>query len=116
MIVTTAALDVETAVRSMKEGAFDYLVKPVEEAVCGQRSPRPRSAPYCAQMGASYYLLRHCRQNNDAFAGILTQQSQDEGAFQYLEAVAASAEPVLISGETGAGKEMFAHDRTSSAA
>ena len=29
VIVMTAAQDVETAVRSMKEGAFDYLVKPV---------------------------------------------------------------------------------------
>jgi DNA-binding NtrC family response regulator len=32
VIVMTAAQDVETAVRSMKEGAFDYLVKPVEES------------------------------------------------------------------------------------
>lgn len=32
VIVLTAAQDVETAVSSMKEGAFDYLVKPVEES------------------------------------------------------------------------------------
>ncbi len=32
VIVMTAAQDVETAVLSMKEGAFDYLVKPVEES------------------------------------------------------------------------------------
>ena len=29
VIVMTAALDIETAIRSMKEGAFDYLIKPV---------------------------------------------------------------------------------------
>ena len=48
-------------------------------------------------------------QNNDAFAGIITHSRKMRALFQYLEAVAVSAEPVLIGGETGAGKEMFAH-------
>ncbi|HOL65577.1 MAG TPA: response regulator, partial [Accumulibacter sp.] len=32
VIIMTAAQDVDTAVRSMKEGAFDYIVKPVDES------------------------------------------------------------------------------------
>ena len=31
IIIVTGAVDVDTAVRSMKGGAFDYIVKPVEE-------------------------------------------------------------------------------------
>jgi two-component system, NtrC family, response regulator HydG len=55
------------------------------------------------------YLLSDCLQDNEAFAGIVTNSRKMRALFQYLEAVAVSAEPVLISGETGAGKEMFAH-------
>jgi two-component system response regulator HydG len=111
VIVMTAALDVETAVRSMKEGAFDYLVKPVEESrlVASVRHALEVHS-LRRQMGVlKRYLLSDCLQNNEAFAGIVTHSRKMRALFQYLEAVAVSAEPVLISGETGAGKEMFAH-------
>ncbi|MBN8449267.1 MAG: sigma-54-dependent Fis family transcriptional regulator [Candidatus Accumulibacter sp.] len=111
VIVMTAALDVETAVRSMKEGAFDYLVKPVEESrlVASVRHALEVHS-LRRQMGVlKRYLLSDCLQNNEAFAGIVTNSRKMRALFQYLEAVAVSAEPVLISGETGAGKEMFAH-------
>jgi DNA-binding NtrC family response regulator len=110
VIVMTAAQDVETAVRSMKEGAFDYLVKPVEESrlVASVRHALEVHS-LRRQMGVlKRYLLSDCLQNNEAFAGIITNSRKMRALFQYLEAVAVSAEPVLISGETGAGKEMFA--------
>jgi len=111
VIVMTAARDVDTAVLSMKEGAFDYLVKPVEE---GRLLASVRHAlevqSLRRQMGVlKHYLLSDCLQNGEAFAGIVTNSRKMRALFQYLEAVAVSAEPVLISGETGAGKEMFAH-------
>ena len=110
VIVMTAALDIETAIRSMKEGAFDYLVKPVEE---GRLVASVRHAlevhSLRRQMGVlKRYLLSDCLQHNEAFAGIVTNSRKIRALFQYLEAVAVSAEPVLISGETGVGKEMFA--------
>ena len=111
VIVMTAALDIETAVRSMKEGAFDYLVKPVEESrlVASVRHALEVHS-LRRQMGVlKRYLLSDCLQDNEAFAGIVTNSRKMRALFQYLEAVAVSAEPVLISGETGAGKEMFAH-------
>jgi len=49
----TAAQDVETAVRSMKEGAFDYLVKPVEESrLIASVGTRSKCTP-CADRWAS---------------------------------------------------------------
>ncbi|MBN8462351.1 MAG: sigma-54-dependent Fis family transcriptional regulator [Dechloromonas sp.] len=110
VIVMTAALDIETAIRSMKEGAFDYLIKPVEE---GRLVASVRHAlevhSLRRQMGVlKRYLLSDCLQHNEAFAGIVTNSRKIRALFQYLEAVAVSAEPVLISGETGVGKEMFA--------
>ncbi|HCZ15053.1 MAG TPA: two-component system response regulator, partial [Candidatus Accumulibacter sp.] len=111
VIVMTAAQDVETAVLSMKEGAFDYLVKPVEESrlVASVRHALEVQS-LRRQMGVlKHYLLSDCLQHGEAFAGIITNSRKMRALFQYLEAVAVSAEPVLISGETGAGKEMFAH-------
>jgi len=111
VIVMTAAQDVETAVSSMKEGAFDYLVKPVEESrlVASVRHALEVHS-LRRQMGVlKRYLLSDCLQNNEAFAGIVTNSRKMRALFQYLEAVAGTSEPVLISGETGAGKEMFAH-------
>ncbi|HPT48664.1 MAG TPA: sigma-54 dependent transcriptional regulator [Accumulibacter sp.] len=110
VIVMTAAQDVETAVRSMKEGAFDYLVKPVDESrLLASVRHALEVHSLRRQMGVlKRYLLSDCLENDDAFAGIVTHSRKMRAIFQYLEAVAASAEPVLISGETGAGKEMFA--------
>jgi len=111
IIVMTAAQDVETAVLSMKEGAFDYLVKPVEESrlVASVRHALEVQS-LRREMGVlKHYLLSDCLQHGEAFAGIVTNSRKMRALFQYIEAVAISAEPVLISGETGAGKEMFAH-------
>ncbi|HNI74504.1 MAG TPA: response regulator, partial [Accumulibacter sp.] len=110
VVVMTAAQDVDTAVRSMKEGAFDYIVKPVDESrlVASVRHALEVHS-LRRQMGVlKHYLLTDCLENRDAFAGIITHSRTMRSLFQYLEAVAVSAEPVLISGETGAGKEMFA--------
>lgn len=110
VVVMTAAQDVDTAVRSMKEGAFDYIVKPVDESrlVASVRHALEVHS-LRRQMGVlKHYLHTDCLENRDAFAGIITHSRTMRSLFQYLEAVAVSAEPVLISGETGAGKEMFA--------
>jgi len=111
VIVMTAAQDIETAVLSMKEGAFDYLVKPVEESrLLASVRHALEVQSLRRQMGVlKHYLLSDCLQHGEAFAGIVTNSRKMRALFQYLEAVAVSAEPVLISGETGAGKEMFAH-------
>jgi DNA-binding NtrC family response regulator len=90
VIVMTAAQDVETAVSSMKEGAFDYLVKPVEESrlVASVRHALEVHS-LRRQMGVlKRYLLSDCLQNNEAFAGIVTNSRKMRALFQYLEAVA----------------------------
>ncbi|MGB3095382.1 MAG: sigma 54-interacting transcriptional regulator, partial [Candidatus Deferrimicrobiaceae bacterium] len=44
----------------------------------------------------------------EAFSGILSISRKMFGIFHYLEAIARSSQPVLITGETGAGKELIA--------
>ena len=45
----------------------------------------------------------------EVFAGIITQDKGMRSVFQYLEAISASSQPVLICGESGVGKELIAH-------
>lgn len=44
----------------------------------------------------------------EAFSGIITKNEEMLSLMQYVESVAASSEPVLITGETGVGKELIA--------
>ena len=110
VVVMTAAQDVETAVACMREGAFDYLVKPVEESrlvSSVRRALEVRSLR--DQLGTlrSSLMTRRVR-HRDAFAHIVTGNQRMESIFQYIEAIADSREPVLITGETGTGKELIA--------
>jgi transcriptional regulator with PAS, ATPase and Fis domain len=53
-------------------------------------------------------LLQGKVENPAAFAGIITASRQMRAVFQYLETVSVSLHPMLITGETGVGKELFA--------
>lgn len=109
VIVMTAAQDVETAVQCMKQGAWDYLVKPVEErrfVSAVKRALEIRALR--RQVGAlRRYLLSDELDHHEAFADIVTCSRRMRSIFQYIEAVSASQEPVLITGETGVGKELL---------
>lgn len=101
-IVITGQNDVETAVRCLKAGTFDYLVKPVDRtrllaAVTQALDGRPpgRTPGPVAPSG-------------EAGAGLLTRNPVMARVRAELAAVAASREPVLIVGETGVGKELAA--------
>ncbi|MCU7836592.1 MAG: sigma-54 dependent transcriptional regulator [gamma proteobacterium symbiont of Taylorina sp.] len=110
VIVMTAAQDVQTAVSSMKEGAFDYLVKPVEE------SRLISSIKHALEMRSlrrhvnvlKDYLLTNKLEHAQAFSSFDTISKKMHSVFQYAEAIANSNEPVLITGETGVGKELLA--------
>jgi DNA-binding NtrC family response regulator len=110
VVVMTAAQDVETAVACMRDGAFDYLVKPVEESrlvSAVRRALEGRSLR--EQLGTlRSSLLSRRLHNPDAFAEIVTANRGMEAVFQYIEAIAESREPVLVTGETGTGKELIA--------
>ncbi|MDJ0872655.1 MAG: sigma-54 dependent transcriptional regulator [Gammaproteobacteria bacterium] len=110
VVVMTASQEVETAVACMREGAFDYLVKPVEESryvSCVRRALETSSLRQ--QVGALKRSLLHERLEHDqAFSEIITNSARMFSLFQYLEAIADSREAVLITGETGVGKGLIA--------
>ena len=110
VIILTAVNEVESAVQCMKAGAFDYLTKPVETSrlvVALRNALRIRDlATEVAYLKKS--LLSVTVERPEVFADILTSSPRMLALFRYVEAIARSREPVLITGETGVGKEHFA--------
>jgi len=110
VIVMTAVSEVATAVHCMKAGAFDYLTKPVQKddfLACIRRALdlwRLR----CENRTLQESLLTADLQHEELFAEIVTGNRQMHSQFQYLEAVAGLGEPLLVSSESGVGKELVA--------
>ncbi len=103
-ILMTAYAEVETAVEAIKLGAFDYLRKPLEpdelllvvERALEQRELRREVAT----------LRRQVRRGPRS--RIIGRSKALERMFDLIERVAATRSSVLITGETGTGKELAA--------
>ncbi|MBF0615166.1 MAG: sigma-54-dependent Fis family transcriptional regulator [Magnetococcales bacterium] len=110
VIVMTATDEVAIAVGCMKDGAFDFLVKPVDENrfVSGVRKALEWRGLRRQVVALKRSLLSGQLENADAFKTIVTVSPKMRAVFQYVESIAHTAEPVLITGETGVGKELIA--------
>lgn len=110
VILMTAIDEAETAVACMKAGAFDYLVKPADSerlAAC-VRKALERGDLSSELTSLKKRLLTDRLDHPAAFAGIITGDKKMRAIFQYVEVVAGLRQPVLITGETGTGKELIA--------
>lgn len=110
VIIITAVNDVESAVTCMREGAFDYVVKPVDDAriVSVVRRGLEISEMRSENEKLKYSLLHEAIEHPEAFSAIVTHSNSMTSLFRYIEAIAKTNLPVLITGETGTGKELFA--------
>jgi two-component system, NtrC family, nitrogen regulation response regulator GlnG len=110
IILLTATNDLETAVQCMQTGASDYLVKPVEESrlVSSVKRALEIRTLRAEVLSLKERLLTETPHQREAFAEIITQSQAMFAIFRYLEAIAPSPQPVLITGETGTGKELVA--------
>jgi DNA-binding NtrC family response regulator len=107
--ILTGLNDVQTAVRCMKAGAFDYMVKPVEESrlVSGVlRALQFRELQL--ENSALRTRLQTTLEHPDAFRSFVTDDKTMYAIFGYIETVAVTGKPVLVTGETGTGKEVIA--------
>ena len=110
VILMTATNDLDTAVQCMQGGAIDYLVKPVEKNRFVSSVTRALEIRNLREevLSLKEHLLTEKLDQPDAFAAIVTQSKAMHAIFRYVEAIAASRQPVLITGETGTGKELLA--------
>lgn len=110
VIIITGDIEVETAVRCMQIGAFDYMVKPVEEKrlISGIKRGVDRNQLYRENMNLKHQFLYGKLAHPDVFSNIITRNSTMISILKYIEVIANSPEPVFLTGETGVGKELFA--------
>lgn len=110
VIVVTGVNDVEMAVQCMQKGAFDYVLKPLKES---RLLPSIHRAIDIRQLKRENAELKECilsdsLKDPDAFSNILTQSPRMQTMFKYCEAIAKGRHPILITGETGVGKDLIA--------
>ena len=106
-IMMTAYGDIDNAVETIKTGAFDYLLKPfsaeilvatVNRAFLNKNSPENEFILLKPEMTSSSGQERR----------IVTQNKQMLELIKFVEKISYSKSTVLIMGDTGTGKEMFA--------
>jgi DNA-binding NtrC family response regulator len=116
VLIITADNDLDNAVECMKNGAFDYIVKPVEHSrfissikkVLEIREMREELSSLRRHMSSlKQHLLTDKLEHASAFSSILTRSKKMRAIFHYVETVSKSEEAVLITGETGVGKELI---------
>ncbi|MBN1696934.1 MAG: sigma-54-dependent Fis family transcriptional regulator [Spirochaetales bacterium] len=110
VIVVTGSNKVETAVECMKCGAFDYMVKPVENS---RLTSSIRTALEIRELQFEVDTLKRQVLSQDihhpeVFAEIITTANALKSIFKYAEAIACTPKPVLVTGESGVGKELIA--------
>ncbi len=104
-VIMTAHATVQTAVQALKEGVTDYLIKPLdyeELTIILDRACRHH------QMSRELAVLRRQVHTGNHFHGIIGASRPMQELFELVRTVAPTDAPVLIRGETGTGKELFA--------
>jgi DNA-binding NtrC family response regulator len=105
VIVQTAHGGIDNVVSAMRAGAQDFVVKPVglERLQVSLRNALNTSA-----LKGELQRIRHSREGRLTFSDIITRSEAMAGVLRTAQKAASSTIPVLIEGESGVGKELFA--------
>jgi DNA-binding NtrC family response regulator len=103
VVVTTGFGSVESAVECMKNGAFDYLLKPFSNE---QIEVTLRKAEEFTQLLKVNHFLS--QESDDSGYALLGQSAAMESLRQLIRKVGRTQATVLIAGESGTGKELVA--------
>ncbi len=99
------------AIQAVRLGAWDFITKPIidlaEIDLVAQRALEHRELQ-SEVVALRERMLTTSLRRPEAFAAIVTADPSMQRIFQYIEAIAPSTQPVLISGQTGTGKELVA--------
>jgi DNA-binding NtrC family response regulator len=104
-LLLTAQGTVETAVEAMKEGAYDYLTKPVD--IQRLKILLDKIVERLETMREVKALRRQLREHG-TFGSLIGNSPEMRKIYQVVEQAAPTAASVLITGESGTGKELIA--------
>ncbi len=105
VIIITAYGSIESAVAAMKLGAADYLLKPFKP---DQLSLVMEKVTQQKKMSVEYNYMKERLEKFTRFDNIIGQSSAMEKIFGLIEEMAGTDASVLLTGETGTGKELIA--------
>ena len=105
VIVQTAHGGIDNVVSAMRAGAQDFVVKPVGME---RLQVSLRNALNTQALKGELQRIRHSREGRLTFSDIVTRSEAMVPILRIAEKAAASAIPVLIEGDSGVGKELFA--------
>lgn len=105
VIVMTGYASVETAVRALKHGAFDYITKPFDP---DDLSVVVRNALEQHRLKRENRILRQQLTDNSSLTELIGQSEAMHHVREQIETVAGVDSTVLIEGESGTGKELVA--------
>ncbi len=112
VIIITAYGDVETAVSAMKEGAFDFVIKPINidefEARVKKALERVSLKKENEVLKQTINYIVDSDHADLAFSDIIGRSSQMDEIIELVKRVSRSSASVLITGESGVGKELIA--------
>ena len=110
VIIITAENRIEKAVECIKSGAYDFIVKPVNEnrLLVTVKNIIKLNEIQKENLGLKRHFDSDFLENPAAFEEIITRSTKIRSLFQYVEAIAGTSLPVLLTGETGTGKELLA--------
>jgi DNA-binding NtrC family response regulator len=105
VIVQTAHGGIDNVVSAMRAGAQDFVVKPVG---IERLQVSLRNALNAHALKGELQRIRHSREGRLTFSDIITRSETMAGVMHTAQKAAGSTIPVLIEGESGVGKELFA--------
>lgn len=105
VIVQTAHGGIDNVISAMRAGAADFVVKPVG---LERLQVSLRNALNASALKGELQRIRHSREGRLTFSDIITRSDAMVHVMRAAQKAANSSIPVLIEGESGVGKEMFA--------
>jgi DNA-binding NtrC family response regulator len=110
VIIMTAVSDLQTVVGCIKQGAFDYITKPIDSnRLISSLSKAFQISELASQnRRLKEYLMGDTICRPEIFEAILTINPRMQAIFKIIETMRGSYNPVLVTGETGVGKELVA--------
>ncbi len=105
VVMLTGYATIESAVRAIQSGAFDYLSKPIVDSELRVTLERALAQQVLL---AENLRLRSALDSRVGLAGIVTHNHRMRKSFEMIESVAPSKATILVTGESGTGKSMIA--------
>ena len=105
VIMITAYASADTAIKAMKEGAYDYITKPfkVEEIKLIIKNALEKK-----NLQKENVLLKQAVRDRFHFGNIIGQSPKMVALYDLLEKVSPTKTNILVTGESGTGKELVA--------